>query len=61
MCLGYNDPVGVHFNSPLHSFHHARIAVAWHNHGSGPYRLYMESRVIALLGTRIPDGLNTKE
>ena len=61
MRLGYSDPVGAHFNSPQHSFQHARIAVVWQNHGSGPYRLYMESKVIARLGTRVPDGLNTKE
>ncbi|XP_076458602.1 uncharacterized protein LOC143292299 [Babylonia areolata] len=35
MRLGYSDPVGSHFNSPLHSFAHARIAVVWQNQSTG--------------------------
>ena len=61
MRLGYSDPVGTHFNSPQHSHKHARIAVAWHNHGSCLYRVYIESKDIARLVTHTPDGLNMKE
>ncbi|XP_076454412.1 uncharacterized protein LOC143289298 [Babylonia areolata] len=61
MRLGYSDPVGTHFNSPLHSFAHARIAAVWQNQSTGLYRRFMESTVIARLGTLAPAGLNTKE
>lgn len=61
MRLNYDDPVGSHFNSPHHSFTHARVAVVWQNRSSGLYRLFIESTVIARLGTLAPAGLNTRE
>ena len=61
MRLNYKDPVGSHFNSPYHNFTHAKVAAVWQNHSSGLYRLFMESSVIARLGTRVPAGINTRE
>ena len=59
---GKDTPIGIHFNSGIHSLSHVRVAAVWRN-GSDDwlYRKFIESRVISRLGTLQPHGLNTKE
>ncbi|KAL8576769.1 hypothetical protein ACOMHN_067667 [Nucella lapillus] len=60
MRLNYNDPIGQHFNSPLHTHTHAKVAAVWQNPRDRTYRKHMESQVISRLGTLQPAGINTR-
>ena len=55
-------PVGVHFNTGMHSISHFSISAVWRN-SSGDYlkRKFMEKHIINHLGTTVPDGLNIKD
>eukprot|EP00745_Piridium_sociabile_P026213 TRINITY_DN4169_c0_g1_i14.p1 TRINITY_DN4169_c0_g1~~TRINITY_DN4169_c0_g1_i14.p1 ORF type:complete len:390 (+),score=72.90 TRINITY_DN4169_c0_g1_i14:1655-2824(+) len=59
--LHYDNPVGHHFNGPMHSWSHVKVAALWKNSSSWMYRKHMESLLISKLGTTTPGGLNTKE
>ncbi|XP_076446390.1 uncharacterized protein LOC143283884 [Babylonia areolata] len=56
MRLNYSDPIGQHFNSPLHNYTQARVAAVWQNPSNREYRKHMESHVISRLGTIQPAG-----
>ena len=60
MRLNYNDPIGQHFNSPVHNHTHAKVAAVWQNPRDRAYRKHMESQVINRLGTLQPAGINTR-
>jgi hypothetical protein len=55
-----STPVALHFRQPHHTPDHFRISAAWQNHRDGPFRLHMESRLIADLGTLQPRGINVR-
>ena len=61
MRLGYQDPIGTHFNSPGHSLAHASVAAVWQNRGGSIHRKFRESWLIRRLGTSVPDGINIKQ
>ena len=56
--LKYSNPVGSHFNDPLHNLSHVRMAAVWKNGQSGIYRKFMESAIKPRPGTLQPNGLN---
>ena len=60
MRLNYRDPVGQHFNSPLHNHTHAKVAAVWQNPCDRTYRKQMESQIISRLGTVQPAGINMR-
>jgi hypothetical protein len=54
------SPVGTHFRLPNHSIEHFHVSGLWQNHGPGPRRVFMESRMISALGSHQPQGMNQR-
>ena len=58
--LGYDNPVGEHFQQPGHCADHFTICCVWQNSGEGVRRKFTEMHLAHRLGTFRPSGMNIR-